>query len=46
MNETRKRRVKNGVRVMIKTEKKRKRNGRRMYQPKKKPIKKLVPVWS
>jgi hypothetical protein len=33
MNETRKKRVKNGMRTMIKTERKMKSNGSRMYQP-------------
>jgi hypothetical protein len=32
MNETRKKRVKNGMRRMIKKERKMKSNGRRMYQ--------------
>jgi hypothetical protein len=40
MNETKKKRVKNGMRRMVKRERKMKSNGRRMYQPMRKPIKK------
>jgi hypothetical protein len=40
MNETKKKRVKNGMRTMIKTKRKMKSDRRRMYQPKRKPIKK------
>jgi hypothetical protein len=42
MNETRKKRVKNGMRTMMKTERKMKSNGRRMYQPKRKKKNPLV----
>jgi hypothetical protein len=40
MNETRKKRVKNGMRRIIKKERRMKSNGRRMYQPKRESLKK------
>jgi hypothetical protein len=39
MNEMRKKRVKNGMRTMIKSERKMKSNGRRRYQAKRKSVK-------
>jgi hypothetical protein len=39
MNETRKKRVKNGMRTIIKTERKMKSNGKRINQQMKMPIK-------
>jgi hypothetical protein len=38
MNETRNKRVKRGMRTMVERERKMKSKGRRVYQPKRKPV--------